>query len=227
MQRPTVPTPTQAEFRLSRGMRSASELAADRPHSDRLRYIGGCRCDKCRRANAQYEQLRIAARRAGDWNGIVDAQRARQHLQALASRGIGRRTVSDVSDIAETVIIQILSGQKARIRARTERALLIVGDAAAADGALVPASGSWRLLDELLEDGYTKGALARHLGHKSPTLQVCESRVTVRTRYNIERLYAKLHFIDARESIRQLSELYGEGVCQGPHGCWRKAPCMI
>lgn len=211
MDGPEVSAPTQAGFRLSRGMRPASELAAGRPHGDRLRYIGGCRCDECRRANARYEQMRIAARRAGDWNGLVDAQRVRAHLQALASRGIGRRTVSDVADVAETTVVEILSGRKATIRARTERALLAVGDAAAADGALVPASGSWRLLDELLEDGYTRASLALQLGCKTPRLQIGRQQVTVRTRHDIERLYAKLHFVDARESIRQLNELHGEG----------------
>ena len=211
MHHPAASTPTQTGSLVSRGLRPASELAAGRSHGDRLRYMGGCRCDECRRANTQYERLRAAARRAGDWNGVVDAQRAREHLRALAGRGIGRRAVSDVSDVAETTIVEIAAGRKAKIRARTERALLAVDDASAADGALVSATGTWRLLNELLQDGYTKAFLATRLGRRTPSLQVGKHQVTVRTRHDIERLHAALHFLDAGESIRYLRELHSEG----------------
>ena len=126
-------------------------------------------------------------------------------------RGIGRRAVSNVSDVAETTIVEIVAGRKTKIRARTERALLAVDDASAADGARVSATGSWRLLNELLEDGYTKAFLATRLGRRTPSLQVGEHQVTVRTRHDIERLHAALHFLDAGESIRCLRELRSEG----------------
>ena len=211
MQETAVAAPVKKGSLASRGLRPASELAAGRPHGDRLRYIAGCRCDDCRRCNTRYERQRAAARRAGDWNGLVDAQRAREHLQSVSMLGIGRRAVSDVADVSETVIQEILSGRKARIRARTERALLAVGEASAADRALVCAAETWRLLNELIEDGYTKASLARRLGCRSAHLQVGKQQVTVRTRHEVKRLHDKLHFADAGDSIRLIQELQLEG----------------
>ena len=54
-------------------LRSAVELAAGKPHGTRIRYVGGCRCLPCRAANSRYESERQAARKLGDWNGLVDA----------------------------------------------------------------------------------------------------------------------------------------------------------
>ena len=61
----------------SRGLKPITELAAEKPHGTRLRYIAGRHCFQCRRANSDYERQRKAARLAGDWNGLVPAERAR------------------------------------------------------------------------------------------------------------------------------------------------------
>ncbi len=52
-------------------MRPADLPPADRyAHGTRARYVSGCRCDDCRRANRLYERARYAARAGGDWNGL-------------------------------------------------------------------------------------------------------------------------------------------------------------
>lgn len=107
-----------------RGLRPAAELAADKPHGTRLRYIGGCKCFQCRRANSDYERDRKAARLAGDWNGFVPADRARAHLMSLSRSGVGKRAVQAASDVCMTVLQDIRTGKKAQIRARTERRIL-------------------------------------------------------------------------------------------------------
>ena len=195
----------------ARGLRPASELAARRPHGDRLRYIGGCRCDECRRANSAYERERIAARKAGDWNGLVCASKARAHLAHLSEHSVGRRTVADVSGVADTTLVEIIAGRKTRVRARTERAILRVTATAAADGALVSAQSTWRLLGELVRDGYSKTALAKELGYTRPALQFSRHRVTVRNRFDVERLHTRLHFVDARAALHLVAELRAEG----------------
>jgi hypothetical protein len=194
-----------------RGLRPAAELARDRPCGDRLRYIAGCRCAECRQANTAYEKARAVARRSGDWNGIVPATRAREHLAQLSERGIGRRTVGDVSGIADTVLSDIIAGRKVRIRARTERLILAVGTAAAADHALVSAAETWRLLDELVADGYNKADLARRLGYASRALQFSRQQVTVRNAYDVRRLYEQLRLTDASKTQALLAELRAEG----------------
>lgn len=198
----------------SRGLRPAAELAKNRPHGDRLRYMAGCRCSQCRRANSAYETARAAARKAGDWNGNVSADKARAHMAALATQSVGRRTVHAVSGIADSILVRIISGDKKQIRARTERAILAVTAAAAADRALIPAAETWVLIDELLRDGYSKAELARQLGYGRPALQFRRTTVTVRTAYEVKRLHERLRTCAAEHTLQLLAELREEGFRQ-------------
>ncbi len=175
-----------------RGLRPIAELAAERPHGDRLRYLAGCRCADCRAANARYERERIAARRAGDWNGIVPADRARAHLRKLSRAGVGRRAVAAASDVAETVLQDIRTGRKKRIRARTERLILAVGKAQASDRALTSARRTHQLIAELLEEGYTEAFLAARMGYRNRYLQFGAETVTVRTAARVARIHREL-----------------------------------
>jgi hypothetical protein len=196
----------------ARGLRPASELASNRPHGDRLRYVGGCRCDQCRRANSEYERERNLARKAGDWNGIVPITKARKHLDWLSKQGIGRRAVAAVSDVGETVLMDIRRGSKKHIRALTERRILAVTVDAASDHALIDARPTWQLLDALIDAGYTKSQLARELGRKTPALQIGKGKVTVRNAYDVKRMHERLINSDecpvdaelARSKIRAL-----------------------
>jgi hypothetical protein len=102
----------------ARGLKPIAQLAANRDHGNRVRYLAGCRCTDCRRANSAYESARQKARAAGDWNGFVLATR-RAHLKDLSSKNVGRRAVSAASDVAESIVFAIASGTKTHIRART------------------------------------------------------------------------------------------------------------
>jgi hypothetical protein len=175
-----------------RSLKPVSVLAERRPHGDRLRYMAGCKCRECRRANSRYESERQRARRNGDWNGIVPADAARRHILKLSREGIGRRSVSIASDISETTISQIRSGEKKCIRARTERRILAVTREAAADHATVPARRTWKLLRMLRTEGYKTKDLARRLGYAGFGVQFQKTRVLVRTAFRVERLYRQL-----------------------------------
>lgn len=146
----------------------------------------------CRAANSRYEVGRAAARRAGDWNGIVPAARARRHLLDLSRQGVGRRAVAAASGVAQTVIQEIRAGRRPQIRARTERQLLAVDRQAFSGGVKVPAAATWRRITQLLEEGYTKGRLARELGMTQPALQLGRRRVLAATAARVERLHARL-----------------------------------
>lgn len=197
-----------------RGLKPAAQLAEDKPHGSRMRYIGGCRCDLCRKVNADYERGRNEARKNGDWNGIVPACHARQHLNRLSRLGVGRRAVADATDIAETILVEIRSGKRRNIRARTERLILAVTPEVAADHALVSAARSWQLIDKLIGAGFTKGYIALQLGAKTPALQLSRDKITVRHAADVDRLYKRLIVSDealvsaapARRLIRQLRD---------------------
>ncbi len=199
-----------------RGLRPVGELAAGRPHGDRLRYMAGCRCDLCRKANSAYERSRQAARKAGDWNGIVSAEKARAHINRLAYHGVGRRAVGDACDVSDTILFEIATGKRQQIRARTERRILEVTLEAAADHALTDAAPTWKLLNTLLAAGYSKARLAIELGCKTPALQIRKTQVHVRTAHDVRRLHARLinadeALIDAKPTRRLLANLLDEG----------------
>jgi hypothetical protein len=176
----------------ARGLRPIGELAAKRPHGNRLRYMAGCKCFKCRRSNSDYERQRQAARIAGDWNGIVRADAARAHLIKLARAGVGRRAVGDVTDISNSILHEIRHGRRLRIRARTERKILALTPAIRADGSTVSASRAWRLIGNLLEEGFTKARIAKLLGYRSPALQLRRDRITVRNEHRVVSLHRRL-----------------------------------
>jgi hypothetical protein len=173
--------------------------------------MAGCRCSECRRANTDYEKARARARKAGEWNGLVSADQVRAHMAKLSKIGVGRRAVADVSGVSDSALVQIIAGRKTQLRALTARRILAVTKEAAADHALVCAKPSWRLLDELLSDGYTKAELALALGNRSPALQLGRKRVTVRNAFEVQRLHARLQFCAASQTLALLQELSAEG----------------
>lgn len=174
------------------GLRPVAELAASRPHGDRLRYLAGCRCDACRAANTAYERSRVVARRSGDWNGIVPADRARAHLHKLSRLGVGKGAVADATDLAISILHQIRQGQRTQIRARTERKILCVSRAQLGDAALIDAGPTWRLVEHLLDEGYTKLRIARELGQKGNGLQLGKTRITVRNAARLAAVHRRL-----------------------------------
>jgi hypothetical protein len=171
------------------GLRSHAELS--RGCGTRLQYMAGCRCYQCRTANSAYERGRLAARKAGDYNGIVNAEKARQHILKLRKQGVGRKAVYAASDVALSILRAISNGKKKQIRARTERKILAVTTACREDGALVSATQTWRLIAWLQEEGFTKLRIARELGQKGSGLQLGKKMITVRNAARVERLYNK------------------------------------
>jgi len=170
-------------------LRSAAVLSIDKPHGTRLKYMGGCKCMLCRAANSCYEAERGVARKNGDWNGIVDARAARRHISKLSKAGIGYKSVADAASVAHTVVAEIRAGRKLRIRQRTERSILAVTKTAYAGGALIDADPTWKQIDKLLEEGFTKAELARRLGLKSPAIQFKHFEVTAKTAARVDRFY--------------------------------------
>jgi Zn ribbon nucleic-acid-binding protein len=170
----------------------ALERFADRPHGARVRYLAGCRCEACREANNAYERMRAKLRRAGQGNALVSSARVRRHLVKLSAAGVGRRTVADLAGVPPSTLAAVRAGTRTHVRRQTEARILAVGVDALTDAKLVPARSTWRLLDKMLAEGFTRGALALRLGKKTPALQVRRDRVTARTRARVERLYRQL-----------------------------------
>lgn len=187
-------------------MRPVRDLAADKPHGERLRYMAGCRCVPCRAANSRYETERAAARRRGEWNGLVDAAPVREHLNELSRRGIGRDTVSDVTGLAPSSLDLYRTGKRLKIRAMNAKKILAISpDDVLTDAQLVPAKPTWKQIQWLMSVGFTKTEIARRLGYKTHALQI-KSRglITARNAAKVERLYNKMRPAARSGSLKAL-----------------------
>lgn len=198
----------------ARGLRPAADLAANKPCGTRLRYYAGCRCFQCRMANSAYEAERKAARARGEGNGLVSADRAREHLAYLSDNGVGMKTAADAAKVPPSSIAKIIYCQRLNIRAQTERRILAVTTATRADGAFVDAGPTWVLINELLASGYSKVRIASELAGKPvKALQLRGEQITVRNAGVARLVYDRLRLVSAtelRQAERQLAELREE-----------------
>jgi hypothetical protein len=199
----------------ARGMRSAAELAASKPCGTRVRYYAGCRCDACRAANSAYENQRAEARARGEGNGIVSAEPARLHLAWLSSQGVGRKTAADAAKVACSIVSKIIDRHRLKIRAQTEKRILAVTQAAAADRAYIDGTPTWERLVELLACGYPKARIGSEIiGHRVHGLQIKQGRVTARNAERVRQAYERLLLAplsDTKRALDTISELRAEG----------------
>lgn len=212
---PVLSRQTVSPLMAARGLRTAAELAAGKPCGTRVRYYAGCRCSECRRANTEYEKARVKARKAGEWNGLVSSARALEHVRRLRASGIGYRTLADAAKIPPSQVAKLIYGQRQQIRAATERAILQVTEACAADRAYIDATLTWRMLDELVGCGYSRARLASELlGRPVRALQLSRERVTVRNAEKVRQVWQRLRYAspaDTRRAHLMLRELSEEG----------------
>jgi hypothetical protein len=161
------------------------------PHGTRARYAAKCRCDECRTANREYARRRTRQVIRGIRNPIVPADAARKHLRQLAAAGIGTWAVADVTGLSRGVIQQVRMGQQTQLRLRSEELILGVDKRAISDSTLVSAAPTWRILDGLVSDGYTKTQLAKWLG-LARAIQFRRDRVTAKTALRVRKLAAAI-----------------------------------
>jgi len=247
------------------GLPSARSFA----HGTRSRYVSGCRCSDCKRANVAYYHHRQAAKkdaapsvtpsgppgagvllragikhhvrtcpgangapcvrspaawlrgqhdvcgacveRATVWNGNVAAASVRAHLAQLSRAGVGRNAVSAASDVPRSILAAVLAGRKTKLRQRTARRILGITAEALSDHALVPAGPTWKLIGALLDEGFTKGEIARRLGRKTPALQLRRDHVLAVTALRVRRLHDAIMMPE----LGELPRGYHCGHCGG------------
>ena len=163
-------------------------------HGQRARYVRGCRCDLCTRANTLYARSRYRAVCRGDSDPLISSARARRYLKRLRRAGVGLRVVADLAQIPRSTLQKIRSGSRRHCRQSSSERICSVTIEPWADGHYVDARPSWRQLDRLLSDGWTKTELARQLGSTAlrPALQLRRDRITARNARQVARLFARL-----------------------------------
>lgn len=174
-------------------LRSASELAQHKPHGTRIKYLGGCKCVPCRAAASRYECERAAKRKCGLGNELVETGTVIAHLQNLSAKGVGYKAVCDAAGVGKSSVMEVMQGRRTRMRAANARAILAVTfDMAVKDGAYIDATETKRQIRWLLNEGFTRGQIAKRLGYKTANLQFSFDKITARNAMKIERLVSQL-----------------------------------
>jgi hypothetical protein len=148
-----------------------------------------CRCAECKEANRLYYHENKKRTEEEGKNRIVDAGPAREHILWLSTLGIGYRQVAEAALVGVTVVAEVKAGRKSKIRERSLKRILGVGEDARADQSYVPAKSTHALVQKLVSKGYSRAELARRLGYRSPSLQLKEGRVTLRKAHKVQKMY--------------------------------------
>lgn len=154
--------------------------------------LDNCRCSDCQEARRAYDRRR----RLDPKPAYVSAARARAHVEELRAAGIGVKTIARRSGVSVTAPGKLIWGVPSdgrppskRIRRETEQKILAVTARDAADGGRVDATRTWQVVEQLLERGWTRVAIARAIGQeRGQGLQIGRTRVLRSTAERIEAL---------------------------------------
>lgn len=199
----------------------------DTPHGERTGYVKGCRCTPCTRANNQKNAEREARIAAGLPSTVmVDADRARRHLQHLVAQGATQKALVRASGLSRSNVQNLLSGKRNRVAPETEQTVLALtitaARAAIGAGSLVDAGPTWRILDDMIARGFPKSWIARELGSGN-ALQLRRDYVTASSAAKVSELAVRLGPLVApprrgRTPIPPLDELVSGTVTSGDTG---------
>lgn len=174
----------------------------------------GCRCEPCKNANRAYARDRLRAQSRPDEAlapAYVSAAPARDHLRWLQERGVGLRTVADVSGVGRSSLQQIASGRRTKATPQVIERILAV-KAVPRGTSLVDAAPTWQLIDRLLAAGWTRAAIAGEIGQDGRRLQLQTDRVTAENARRVADLAARVLTDDEgeRDAVEgdDIDELY-------------------
>lgn len=174
------------------GLKPASELAINKPHGHRVKYLGGCRCLPCRAAASRYESERRERKKAGDSNELVDTKPVVAHLRELSRKGVGYKAACEAARVGKSSVAMAMNGKRKRMRARHARAILAVTpEVAIRDGAIIDARPTLNLIRWLQNEGFSKAEIARRLGFNKPAIQF-RDKITAINASKVERLVNQL-----------------------------------
>lgn len=159
-----------------------------------------CRCDDCRRANREYNLVRDRKARAiaygiaiPDPSTYVDSTEVRAHLVWLSERGIGRRTVSDLTGVSMASILAIKNGTRQKCLRRSAELIMAVNLSQRPQNAHIDATRSLNQVADLVARGWTKRKIAQILtGNEGALSLQLNARITVHHAEVIDRLWRQV-----------------------------------
>jgi hypothetical protein len=156
-------------------------------------YRNGCRCAECRHAGYVYEVKRQRDRNRGIVR-LHDNTEAREHILWLRSQGVGLRAVAAATGLQRHNVWKIANGQVKRSKPETIRRIMAVGTHMRKGGSLVDAGPTWRLIDDMLANGFTRTRIAAELGSKAkrPALQLKRDKILQSNADQVREVYDRL-----------------------------------
>ena len=175
-----------------------------RQHGTRSSYSGGCRCNPCKKAQADANRYYDRRKVQEKWGAVppllVDSEPSRRHVQALMAGGMGQRRISEESGVSVAVIHRLMGWCTSRpankVHPETEAKLFACNPFALADGAKIPAGPAARKVQALLAIGWPRLAQAGHIGVTPSNFVYADwddsHTITVRRDRDIDQMYRQL-----------------------------------
>lgn len=169
----------------------SNKRVGERPHGSYAKYVlEKCRCEECRKGSSQHRRQRYRLQAMGEYRLLVDAKRSKNRLHSLQCRGLSRRDIAQIAGMSPTTLWKIATGKRTRVTPETERRLLAIDELTNdIDANRVPADESWETIYRIMECGYSKAVIARHLGCRAPAIRLSHDRIYKSTADKIAQLY--------------------------------------
>ncbi len=189
----------------------------DDRHGTMHSFWRGCRCEPCRLARRTYNREHYRRHAAARGVSLVDAAQVQRHLKRLLSQGMGERSIADGAGVDRKTVHRVAAGLQVRLTRRTAFRLLRVSIDHAADHVLIDAAPTWALLEQLIDEGYTRKALAKLLGYRGKNVPIGKARCSVRNANRVRVLHEALTGDIARPIPRTRPHYHARRVYMPEH----------
>lgn len=169
------------------------------------RYARGC--PQCIYYFRTLQKTRAQLKALGQWEYMVDARPARQHLSGLLRRGMSIRQIAATTGLSRYVLFAVRKGQP-QVTYVVSEAILGCPVRAPRGPVMVDATGTARRLQALAVAGYSSSDIAARLGRHAITVAHWRNAqsgqvVTAETRGLVADLYERLWGTDGPSVVAQ------------------------
>jgi len=169
----------------------------DPGHGSRARYIAGCHCDLCRRANRAYLNDYHAARKV-EGRQTVPSHAVVAHLAALRESGVELSAIARMSGCSVHHLRAVGRGEYPRVTRRLHDGVLSIQPGDFSENARVPVAEAIKLVAEIRACGIQVQTIAHALGYKYHHLSFAG-----RSTFVTQRTYRRLLVIAAAAGARR------------------------
>ena len=178
-------------------------MSPDLEHGERKHYLRGCRCERCRRANADWcKRYRHRAHKAGGALR-VDVTAARKHLEEMRHH-YTMSSLAALADLSSSTIRNILAQRQSTIAKHVEQRILAIRPGGEVGGHWVPTTPAARRVQALCALGYSLHWQSHQINHQRANLYRLANElkpyITSAVDQRVRDLYDRHHMTPATSS---------------------------